>query len=201
MTARGYLNGKVGDPTRTATGTGLVFTVQVDEGALYRLGGVRIDGARFLDTAQLLKMLDLKPGDIANGEVIKDWLFDSVKKAYDKLGYIQYTAEVEPTFHVQADAAEGTVDLEIKIDEGRRFYVSSINLDGNEDVPKTLLLAHLLIQNGDVYNSELLMESLKRIDQTKQFEAIDPDKDVDYRSKRDSDQLEIMIHLKKKKVS
>jgi outer membrane protein assembly factor BamA len=201
MAARGYLSGKVGDPTRTATDAGLIFTVQVDEGALYRLGDVRIDGAKFLDTSQLLKMLNLKSGDIANGEVIREWLFDSVKKAYDNLGYIQYTAEVEPTFHVEADAAEGTVDLAIMIDEGRRFYVSSINLDGNGDVPKALLLAHLLIQNGDVYNSELLKESLKRIDQTKQFDAIDPDKDVDYRSKQDSDQLEITIHLKKKKTS
>ena len=194
--AKGYLQANLGKPTTKTTDAGVVLTVPVDEGALYRLGEVRIGGATAFSPARLRGMLGLKAGEIVDGEAVSQWLFDSVKRAYSEIGYIQYTAEVEPTYNLRQDAAEGTVDLAITIDEGRPFYVRSITFDGNGEIPQSLLLAHMLIRSGDIFNSELLNESLRKIDQAKQFEPIDSDKDVDYRSKPDSNHLNITIHLK-----
>jgi hypothetical protein len=56
----------------------------------------------------------------------------------------------------------------------------------------------MLLRSGEVFNHELLDESLKRIDQTGQFETIDGEKDVDYRSVGKKPELDLTIHLKKK---
>jgi outer membrane protein assembly factor BamA len=66
-------------------------------------------------------------------------------------------------------------------------------------MPESLLVAQMLIQSGDVYNSGLLKQSLARIDQTRQFETIDFDKDLDYRSAQNSQQIDLIVHLKKKR--
>jgi len=197
LRSKGYLQAKVDFRKKETIENGVRFIVGVAEGSIYRLREITVKGARALSSVDILGRLPLKAGDIADGEAVSKWLFESVKEAYSELGYIQYTAEVEPIFRVEPGAIQGTVDLAITIDEGRRFYVHAIKIDGNGDVPKALLTAQLLIQAGDVYNSELLRQSLKRIDQTKQFEAIDPDKDLDFRSKQNSDQVDITIHLKK----
>jgi outer membrane protein insertion porin family len=199
LAAKGYLQATVGKPISTTTEAGILLKVSVSEGALFRLQEVRIDGARAFSPARLRELLNLKTGDIANGDVIDEWLFDAAKKAYNELGYIQYTAQVEPDFHLKQGGTEGAVDLAITIDEGRRFYVRSIHFNGNGDVSESLLVAQMLIQSGEVYNSELLKQSLTRIDQTSQFETIDFDKDLDYRSVRDSQEIDIVVHLKKKR--
>ncbi len=197
LAAKGYLQATVGKPISTTTEDGLLLKVSVSERALFRLQEVRIDGATAFAPARLREMLKLKTGDIANGDAINEWLFDAIKKAYSELGYIQYTAEVEPDFHLKQGSIEGTVDLAITIDEGRRFYVRSIHFAGNGDVPESLLVAQMLIQSGDVYNSELMKQSLARINQTRQFETIDFDKDLDYRSAQNSQQIDLIVHLKK----
>jgi outer membrane protein assembly factor BamA len=198
MANNGYLQATLGETISATTEAEILLKVPVSEGALFRLQEVKIDGPTVFPPARLREMLKLRTGDVANGDAIGEWLFDAVKKAYHQLGYIQYTAEVEPDFHLKQGSTEGTVDLAIAIDEGQRFYVRSIHFDGNGDVPENLLSALMLIQSGDVYNSELLKQSLARIDQTRQFETIDFDKDLDFRSAQDSRQVDVVIHLKKK---
>lgn len=198
MASKGYLQATVGKPISTTIEAGILLKVSVSEGALFRLREVRIDGPTAVPPARLREMLKLKRGDIAGSDAIDEWLFGAIKKSYSELGYIEYTAELEPDFQLKQGSTEGTVDLAVTIDEGRRFYVRSIHFDGNGDVPESLLVGQMLIQSGDVYNSELLKQSLTRIDQTRQFETIDFDKDLDYRAARNSQQIDLIVHLKKK---
>ena len=99
MRARGYLQAQLSKPRQEQTENGPRTIVSVDEGVLFRLGEVGINGSRTLAPSQIREMLALKTGDVANGENISGWLFERVKKAYGNLGYAQYTAEVQPKFH------------------------------------------------------------------------------------------------------
>ena len=197
MRARGYLQATVGTPLKRQTEAGFVLTVPVNEGHLYRLGVVHLSGAEAVPIVRLLEMLNLKEGDVADGEVINKWLFDSMKTMYNDLGYIQYTADVEPYFHLKERATEGTVDLDIHIDEGRRFRVGSIRFSGQNEIPEEFLLTHMLLRTGDMFNSQLIRESIKRIEQTNLFAPIDADKDIDYDATRDGNEVNLTIHLRK----
>jgi outer membrane protein insertion porin family len=195
---KGYLNPRLGEPRRTQTENGLQIVVPIDEGARYRLGEVKVEGAQLFTPAQILEMIAVKAGDTANGVRLSEAVYDRVKKAYARLGYIEYTAEIVPAFHLNASGAEGTVDFSVTIDEGKQFTIRSVKFDGNGDVPEEALLRVMLVHSGEVFNKELLDESLKRMDQTGQFETIDCEKDVDYRSVGKDPQLDLTIHLKKK---
>ncbi len=102
----------------------MVVTVPVEEGALYRPGAIKIEGAENVTQEQVRAMMSLQRGDIANAEAIGKWLFEDLKKLYSEIGYIQYTAETEPDFRAVDHAAnEGVVDFKVTIEEGQQFRV------------------------------------------------------------------------------
>jgi outer membrane protein assembly factor BamA len=196
LSARGYLQAQLGKPRQEQNGS--MTIVSVNEGALYRLGEVEIKGTRTLSPTQIREMFELKTGDIADSQRIAVWLFERVKKAYGNLGYIQYTAEVQPKFHRKDGAREGVADFEVTIDEGLAFTIGSIQFVGNENVSKDVLLREMTVRNGEVFSQELLDASLIRINQSGQFETIDADKDVYYEVDKKAPRLNLTIHLKKR---
>jgi outer membrane protein assembly factor BamA len=121
-----------------------------------------------------------------------------VKKAYGKLGYIQYTVEVQPTFHHKDGASEGVADFAVTIEEGDAFTIASIQFDGNEKVSRDALLREMTLRNGEVFSQDLLDESLMRINQSGQFEAIDADRDIDWKVDQKAPRVSLLIHLKKR---
>lgn len=198
LSAKGYLQAQLSKPRQEQTENGPRTIVSVNEGALFRLGEVEINGSRTLAPSQLREMLELKTGDIANGDNIGVWLFERVKKTYGDLGYIQYTAEVEPKYHRKDGASEGIVDLAVTVDEGELFTIASIQFAGIENLPKDALLREMTVRSGDVFSQEQLEASLTRLSQSGQFEMIDPEKDVDYRVDKEAPRINFTIHLKKR---
>jgi outer membrane protein insertion porin family len=198
LAARGYLQAQLGKPRQEQTENGPRTIVSVNEGALFRLGEVEINGSRILAPTQIREMFASKTGDIADAESIGVWLFERVKKAYGNLGYIQYTAAVQPKFHRKDGAEEGVADLEVTIDEGNAFTIASIQFEGNGNVSRDALLRGMTLRNGEVFSQDLFDESLMRINQSGQFEAIDADKDVYYEVDKKAPRLSLTIHLKKR---
>ncbi len=76
---------------------------------------------------------------------------------YNELGYRDATI-VEDTFWM---SGEKTVDVKIKIDEGKKYYIRDIRWVGNELYPTEYLGEILNIKSGDVYNQKLLQQRLK----------------------------------------
>lgn len=198
LSARGYLQAQLGKPRQEQTENGPRTIVSVNEGALFRLGEVEINGSRTLSPTQIREMFESKTGDIADADNIGVWLYERVKRAYGNLGYIQYTAEVQPKFHRKDGAREGVADLEVTIDEGLAFTIGSIQFVGNENVSKDVLLREMTVRHGEVFSQELLDDSLIRISQSGQFETIDADKDVYYEVDKKAPRLNLTIHLKKR---
>lgn len=198
LSAKGYLQAQLGKPRQDQTENGSRTAVSVREGALYRLGEIEIDGSRTLAPSQIREMFELKTGDVASGERMGEWLFERVKKAYGNLGYIEYTAEIQPKFRRQGDASEGVVDLAVTIDEGSAFTIAAIKFVGNENVPREALLREMTLRNGDVYSQDRFDESLTRLSQNGQFETIDANKDVDWNVDKDAPRVSLTIHLKKR---
>ena len=193
--SRGFLQATFGEPTREIDARGVVLTVAVDEGVVYRLGEIRIKGAEAIAPVRVREMLDLKQGDVADGQKLGKWLFEDLKKHYGELGFIEYTGEIEPQFKAATKTAnEGVVDLRVSIEEGRRFRVRTIKFHGNLLTDEELLRL-MRICAGDVFNERLFEESIGELNKLGLFESIDKDKDTSFTTDEEEGLVDIVIKL------
>lgn len=197
LRSRGYLQGKVNRGKVEETEAGSRVVLAVAEGPLYRVGEMKIEGARIFSPEQIRETIGLKTGDVANGEALSEGIFERLKSSYGKFGYIRYTADIQPTFHVKENAPEGVVDFDITVDEGAQFKIRSIKFAGGDEQSRQYLRQQLLLREGDVFVEDLLKESVKRINETHSYEPIDAGKDVDYRSDEEAALIDLTIRLKK----
>lgn len=194
--SKGYLQAKFGEPNKKFTDRGLIITINIDEGVLYRFGDMNIEGVTVFSPEQAKAMLSLRPGDIADGEALSKWLFEDLKKAYGEKGYIQYTAEVTPEFKQDSKGA-GVVNLKVDIDEGSPFKIRKIEFIGT-NLQQYELRGLLLISEGSVFNQSLFEDSVKKLNETGWFEFVDKDKDVDFRPNEEEGLLDLVIKLTRK---
>jgi len=193
--SRGYLLAEFGEAKKSLSEHGLVFTIPVEEGILYRVGNIKIEGAEALSSDQLRASSNLRPGDIANGEAIGKWLYEALKKLYGNMGYIEYTAELNPEFKMASDGSnEGIVDCNITIEEGRQFRLRSIKFQG-KNLPEKELRKLLLIREGDIFRERLFKRSVDQLNDTEWFEFIDKDKDTDFRTNEEEGLIDIVIKV------
>lgn len=193
--SKGYLQARFHDPESEETKDGLVITIHADEGMLYKVGEITIEGAKVVPTSRIRTMLSLQPGHVANGEMIAKWLFEDLKKVYGEIGHIEYTADVEPEFREAANGGnEGIVDFKVSIEEGQQFRVHAIKFEGS-GLPEKELLGLLLIQAGDVFNQRLFEESIDQLNNLGRFGLIDKDRDTDFRTNEEEGLIDIAIKL------
>jgi outer membrane protein insertion porin family len=196
MAGSGYLQAKLGRPRMEDTGRNRKLIVPVDEGLLYRMSEIKMEGATLFSPEEILSFLRLRPGDIADGREIGTGLYERLKKAYADRGFIQYDATPEPTYRQTADGQEGIVDFNIIIDEGSRFRIRTIKFKGAGRVPASVLRDALQIRDGEVYNQSKLEEGLERLSQVCECERVDRHRDLDYRSNEEESLVDIIISIR-----
>lgn len=195
--AQGYLQARF-DATKVAElGGGLILTLRVEEGVLYRLGKIEIEGANVIAPERVLAMLEMRRGDVANGERISKCFYEDLKEFYGEKGFIQYSAEIQPEFKLKPGGSEGVVDFTIGIDEGRAFKLRKISFEGAGNQTEELRQL-LLIREGDVFNQRLFESSIRRLNEIGLFEFVDKDKDVDYRTNDEEGLFDLVIKVAKR---
>ncbi|MDE3188715.1 MAG: outer membrane protein assembly factor BamA, partial [Acidobacteriota bacterium] len=170
---RGYYNAAIEEPKtqirdegglnwftfRPRKGKRIDILMPVEEGARYRLGTITFTGNKAVTNTRALRAtFAVKDGDWFNATLIGKGL-ENLKKAYGQLGYINFGAIPKPVF----DDQKKTVSLEIDIDEGKPFYVSRIEFQGNTITRDRVIRRELLLEEGQVYNSQLWEYSLMRL--------------------------------------
>jgi len=76
--------------------------------------------------------------------------------SYNKVGYRDAIIVKDSVYR----NPDGTMSIDITINEGDRYYFGNINWVGNTKYPDELLNKVLRIQKGDIYNYELLNQNL-----------------------------------------
>lgn len=199
--ARGYLQAQYLEPRITASGTSLNITVPIEEGPIYRLGKLKIEGATAFSPLELKALCPVREGETASGEKLSDWLYTDLRDAYGEKGFIQYTAEIDPTFNRNPnDKEDGTVDILITIDEGKRFKVGSISFRGDQLSPEEMnsLNSLFLLRPGDFFNKGLFEESVKRLNGSGVFDGVDKDKDSTFVTDDEGASVAIVLNVKRK---
>jgi outer membrane protein insertion porin family len=150
----GYFNVQVRGDTAILTSSPLesriAVTFHVDEGQQYRLSGIAFKNNRAIRDHVLRSQFMINDGDLFNVAQISKGLH-KLSAAYNEFGYINATSV--PTTRINEETQ--MISLDVDIDEGKQFYVSSISAPDIDDFQ---------LKPGDVYNQRLLDLATKRLD-------------------------------------
>lgn len=205
---RGYFRASVGDPQthlRSETGLSLFtfrpkkgkridITMPIDEGGRYRLTGITFTGNKAVTNVKALRaQFTEKDGDWFNRTAFAKGL-QNLQKAYGALGYINFVAIPTPT----VDEAKKTVSFNIDIDEGRQFYVSRIEFQGNTVTRDFVMRRELAIQEGQVYNSKLWELSIMRLNQLDYFNPLKVEEDSEIHQNAENGTVDLLLKVTEK---
>jgi outer membrane protein insertion porin family len=207
-TDKGYYNAAVEEPRtqirdegglnwvtfRPRKGKRIDILMPIEEGARYRLGAITFTGNKATTNVKALRgTFAIKDGDWFNATAISKGL-ENLKKAYGGMGYINFGAIPKPVY----DEQKKTVSLVIDIDEGKPFYVSRIEFQGNTITRDRVIRRELMLEEGNVYNSQLWEYSLLRLNQLEYFEPLKVDQDSEAHQDADAGTVDLLLKVKEK---
>lgn len=145
---RGFLDVAVDYPTVDIDeNRDLQMTVNIDEGTLYRIDSVTIEGISLFPEKQIQNLLFLQKGGIASSLDFSRQQM-TIRDYYGGRGYIN--TQVQPA--LTPDSDEGTVDVNFRITEGQLTRIRNIKIRGNVRTKDKVIRRELLVDPGDIYN-------------------------------------------------
>lgn len=205
---KGYYNAAVEEPKtqirdegglnwftfRPNKGKRIDILMPIEEGARYRLGTITFTGNKAVNNQKALRgTFPIKDGDWFNATMMGKGL-ENLKKAYGQLGYINFGAIPKPVF----DEQKKTVSLNVDIDEGKPFYVSRIEFQGNTVTRDRVIRRELMLDEGSVYNSQLWEYSLLRLNQLEYFDPLKVDQDSEAHQDAEAGTVDLLLKVKEK---
>ena len=194
--SKGYFEAKIKRVTPQIVDGNRIVTIAIDEGVRYRMGEIKIEGAKVFTRKEILEMWGQSEGDVADGKLLQEFLYDKLKRIYADKGYIFYAAEFDPELIKPiAEGLDATVNLSITIDEGKAFKISRIRFLGVEKEKERQLVENFSLKQGDVFNQSEFEKGIKKIEDTKEFYSIDIDKEVDMRTNEETAEVVVIVNL------
>ncbi|MGC2527731.1 MAG: outer membrane protein assembly factor BamA [Candidatus Acidiferrum sp.] len=180
------------------TGKAVNITIRIEEGVQYHMGTLKIvssdpDKALSLKVEPLKALFPLKDGDVFNVDKLRKAL-KSYTDAYGQYGFIDFTAE--PDFDI--DDAAKKINLTLRFDEEKQYYVRRINFSGNTTTRDKVIRRELLIDEGQLFNKRYWDISILRLNQLNYFDKIDADKAVELQKNTKEGTVDINLKLKEK---
>src|SRR5262245_116638 len=168
------------------------ITINVEENDQYRVGEVKVTGAKQFPEVVIQAILGLVPGEVFNEERLRK-SFDNLKKLYGSRGYINFTAVPLQDF----DETKKVVNLNINVDEERQYYVNRISFAGNTTTRDKVIRREVMVEEGQVFNSSLWDMSLQRLNQLGYFEEVKTE-DAEVKPSATEPQVDINLKVKEK---
>lgn len=179
-------------PYGTWSGKRVNIDVELEEGSQYRIGPINFTGNKVFRRDQLLRVFGMREGEVFNGELIKKG-FENLKKIYGALGYINWTPIPRQDFEEE----DKTVALTFDFDEGRQYWLRTLEFAGNTTTRDKVLRREVLLNEGELYNSNLLDISLMRLNQLGYFDMIKTE-DAQVQPDAKTPEVDVTIKIKEK---
>lgn len=180
--SKGYRNAHIiSDSIYTIDEKRLGINIKLNEGNKYYIRNVSWVGNSRYETEYLDRLLSVKKGDVYDKKSIhkrlgigKETNPDdmSISSLYQNEGYL--VSQIEPAeIVVGADS----LDLELRIFEGKQFTINNVGISGNMRVDDEVIRRELYTRPGELYNRALLMQTIRTLAAMQHFneEAIAPD--------------------------
>jgi outer membrane protein insertion porin family len=190
---------KYGIPlTGRTTGKAVNIKIPIEEGDRYTMGTLKIvssdpDKALSLKVDALKSVFPLKQGDIFNTSKLRKAMKD-YETVYGQYGFIDFVPEPQ----MDIDDTAKRIDLTMKFDEGKQYYVRRIEFSGNTTTRDKVIRRELLIDEGQLFNKRAWEISILRLNQLNYFDKIEADKNVELKRDTKNGTVDILLKLKEK---
>jgi outer membrane protein insertion porin family len=181
-----------------APGKAVNITIHIDEGQQYHMGTLKIvsadpDKALSLKVEALKGLWPMKKGDIFSADKVRKAL-KNYTAAYGEFGFIDFTPEPD----TDVDDATKTINITLKFDEQKQYYVRRIDFSGNTTTRDKVIRRELLIDEGQLFNKRLWEISILRLNQLNYFERIEADKAAEIKRNTKDGTVDLLLKLKEK---
>ncbi|MGB0417981.1 MAG: outer membrane protein assembly factor BamA [Opitutales bacterium] len=140
---------------------------KVHEGERYHLGEVSIKGAQLFSEATLREGLKLRVGDYFSPTAVDAAVAD-LRAFFTSRGYLETRVGVQR----QPNTTTGRIDVVFTVKESEKFYVESINVEGNTKTKAKVIVRELALKPGDVFDLKRMEVSEARLRNTSFFEEV-----------------------------
>jgi outer membrane protein insertion porin family len=180
------------------SGKAVNITIPIEEGDRYTMGTIKIvssdpDKALSLKVDALKSVFPLKQGEIFNASKIRKAMKD-YESIYGQYGFIDFVPEPQTDIDEQAKR----IDITMKFDEGKQYYVRRIEFSGNTTTRDKVIRRELLIDEGSLFNKRAWEISILRLNQLNYFDKIEADKSVELKRDTKAGTVDILLKLKEK---
>ena len=166
--SKGYRNATiVSDSIYRINDKRLGIDIDISEGNKYYIRNITWVGNSVFPTEQLQRMFSVSKGDVYDKKSMHKRLGVgkemnpeeiSVSSLYQNDGYLM--SQIEPSeIIIGADS----IDLEIKIFEGKQFTINEVNITGNNRINDEVIRRELYTRPGELYNRALLMQTIRTL--------------------------------------
>ncbi len=135
----------------------VTVTIDVVEGAQYRIGGIKVTGVTLLPEEEVRRQLGLKSGEVFSRTALRDGV-RNVGDLYSTIG--RASADILPRTDQQAG---NTIDVAIEVTEGPEVYVERINITGNTRSEDRILRREIPFVEGDLFTLQKLQRARQRL--------------------------------------
>lgn len=176
--AKGYRDARIiSDSVYRIDETNLGIDIVVEEGNKYHYRNITWAGNTKYTAETLNSVLGIKKGDVYNKELLEKNLNYSetnldVSSLYMDDGYLFF--RVDP---VEVAVENDSIDLEIRITEGKQARISNVTLSGNTKTYDHVVLRELYTRPGQLFSRSDVVRSVRELATLGFFnqESINPD--------------------------
>ena len=166
--SRGYRNATIlSDSIYYIDDQTLGVDIKVSEGNKYYVRNINWVGNSVYTTEQLESMFGVQSGDVYDKKSMHKRLGIgkemnpeemSISSLYNNNGYLM--SQIEPA---EIIVGPDSLDLEIRIFEGKPFTINEVGISGNVRVSDEVIRRELYVRPGDLYNRALLMQTMRTL--------------------------------------
>ncbi|MFI5169869.1 MAG: outer membrane protein assembly factor BamA, partial [Vicinamibacterales bacterium] len=180
----GYVTARVGQPRISYTDGKSGFfkkkpvklmklEIPVTEGSQYMMGALKFEGLTVLKEDFVRGFFKMPEGSVYNDSRFKK-AYEKLRDVYGSLGYFQWTGGTDR----KPDAERKVVDVTVKMEEDKQYFLGKLNFIGNDSTRDKVIRREIYMNEGDVFNTEALKMSIKRINQLGYFKAMESAPDI-----------------------
>lgn len=149
--------------------------IKIDEGSKYYVRNINWVGNTLYTTDYLNFLLRMKKGDVYNQKLLGERTSsdpDAIGNLYYNNGYLFYS--LDP---VEVNVDKDSIDLEMRITEGRQANINKIKINGNDRLYENVVRRELRTKPGQLFSKDDIERSVREIAQMGHFnpETIKPD--------------------------
>ena len=174
----GYLNADVGQPnlkpikdSKDGKTRFMTLEVPVSEGTRFKVNKIDFAGNDKIPGDVMRPLFKMKTGDYYNEKHIRQG-FEKIKEIYGTGGHFEMTPY--PEFKPEGEK----VDITIRINEGKQYFVNRITFQGNTTTRDNVIRRELRLYENSVFNTEALKYSVKRLNQLGYFKPLEDQKNI-----------------------